>query len=162
MGKVRGSWEDFIPPQTAVSRVPKEQRRPSWRRKKQFIGSRNPHTDEQTLEEQFCRCGPIAGPRAGDVLRAMSGRSIDGRQIRGPMQRKSQAAVAATVVAATAATGEVATATAGGAAVAGTATGAEATAAAEATAVAGVTRENASQSGGYGSIYGDCSHRDYD
>uniref|UniRef100_UPI00398F3FC7 uncharacterized protein n=1 Tax=Pristiophorus japonicus TaxID=55135 RepID=UPI00398F3FC7 len=52
MGKVRGSWEDFIPPQTAVPRVPKEQRPPSRRRKKPFIGSLNPHTGEQTLEEQ--------------------------------------------------------------------------------------------------------------
>uniref|UniRef100_UPI00398F69A4 uncharacterized protein n=1 Tax=Pristiophorus japonicus TaxID=55135 RepID=UPI00398F69A4 len=69
---------------------------------KLFICSLNPHTgdsspelltssspaasastDEQTLEEQSCRRGPIAGVRASGALRAMSGRSIGGQRIRG-------------------------------------------------------------------------------
>uniref|UniRef100_UPI00398E4C35 RNA-binding protein 3-like n=1 Tax=Pristiophorus japonicus TaxID=55135 RepID=UPI00398E4C35 len=81
MGKVRGSWEDFIPPQTAVPWVPKEQRQPSWRKKKQFIGSLNSHTDEQTREEQFCKYRPIAEVRAGGALQVMNGKSTDGRQV---------------------------------------------------------------------------------
>uniref|UniRef100_UPI00398F0096 RNA-binding protein 3-like n=1 Tax=Pristiophorus japonicus TaxID=55135 RepID=UPI00398F0096 len=80
-----GSLKDFT---TAVPRVPKEQRRLSWRRKKQFIGSLNPNTDEQTLEEQFFNYGPIAEVRAGGALQAMNGKSIDGRQIRGAHAEK--------------------------------------------------------------------------
>uniref|UniRef100_UPI00398EE826 RNA-binding protein 3-like n=1 Tax=Pristiophorus japonicus TaxID=55135 RepID=UPI00398EE826 len=92
MGKVRGSREDFIPPQTAVPRVPKGQRQPSWKRKKPFIGSLNPHTDEQTREEQFCKYGPIAEVRAGGALQAMNGKSTDGRQVRGAHAEKKSGA----------------------------------------------------------------------